>query len=250
MNCGVFAVWTVICREYPGVLTFEMLCDTAESPVWAVLSPARPVWIMVMGLLPDSGHRAQRLLDHRGELAGVVRIGGIARPLQALRELRRISRVAVKLKKIAPIAVRVNPNVDAGTHAKISTGRARDKFGIAHADIPALYARAASLPGIRPVGLASHIGSQILSTAPYRDAYERLLDDALAVSRAARLRRPVLVGHSWGAMVALEAAARHRRAARAGAAPRGRPPNMRDAMATTSAFSTSPATTRLAFAGT
>jgi diaminopimelate decarboxylase len=74
------------------------------------------------------------------------------------------------------VALRVNPDVDAGTHAKISTGRAHDKFGISYADVPALYARAATMPGIKPVGLATHIGSQILSVAPYRAAYERVAD--------------------------------------------------------------------------
>ena len=60
------------------------------------------------------------------------------------------------------------------THAKISTGRAGDKFGIPWADAAALYARAATLPGIAPIGLATHIGSQILSLAPFRAAYARI----------------------------------------------------------------------------
>jgi diaminopimelate decarboxylase len=68
----------------------------------------------------------------------------------------------------------VNPDVDAGTHEKISTGRAHDKFGIPYTDAIALYAHASSLPGIRAVGLATHIGSQILSLAPYQRAYERM----------------------------------------------------------------------------
>ena len=76
----------------------------------------------------------------------------------------------------ARTALRVNPDVDAGTHAKITTGRAENKFGIAYADIPALYARAATLPGVEPVGLAVHIGSQVLGMAPFRAAYVRLAE--------------------------------------------------------------------------
>ena len=74
------------------------------------------------------------------------------------------------------MAPRINPDVDAGTHDKISTGRAGDKFGIPWADAAALYAEAARLPGIDPVGLATHIGSQIMDLAPYRAAFARIAD--------------------------------------------------------------------------
>jgi len=96
--------------------------------------------------------------------------------VESAEELDMLSAVATEMGRTARVALRVNPDVDAGTHAKISTGRARDKFGIAYADIPALYARAASLSGLSPVGLATHIGSQILSLAPYRAAYARVAD--------------------------------------------------------------------------
>ncbi len=77
----------------------------------------------------------------------------------------------------APVALRVNPDVDARTHAKITTGKAENKFGIPYEEAPALYARMAGLPGIRPVGLATHIGSQITAgTAAFRAAYARLAD--------------------------------------------------------------------------
>ena len=75
----------------------------------------------------------------------------------------------------APVALRVNPDVDAGTHDKIATGRRGDKFGIDDAEIPALYARAAALEGIEPVGLAVHIGSQLTSLAPFEAAFDRLV---------------------------------------------------------------------------
>ena len=77
---------------------------------------------------------------------------------------------------MARVALRVNPDVDAGTNDKITTGRATDKFGIPYDDAVALYAQAAAMPGIEPVGLATHIGSQILGLAPYRDAFGRIAD--------------------------------------------------------------------------
>ncbi len=91
-------------------------------------------------------------------------------------ELEILAGLAAGVGRTARVALRVNPDVDAGTHDKISTGRAGDKFGIPAGDIPALYARAAALPGIALVGLAVHIGSQVLATAPYRAAFARMAE--------------------------------------------------------------------------
>jgi diaminopimelate decarboxylase len=96
--------------------------------------------------------------------------------VESAEELDMLSAIADGMGRTARIALRVNPDVDAGTYAKISTGRAQDKFGIPYADAPLLYQRAASLPGIQPVGLAVHIGSQILSLAPFRAAYGRIAE--------------------------------------------------------------------------
>ena len=96
--------------------------------------------------------------------------------VESAAELAMISEVARALGRTAPVALRINPDVDAGTHAKITTGKAENKFGIPYAEAAALYAHAASLPGIEPVGIALHIGSQILSFAPYRAAYARAAD--------------------------------------------------------------------------
>ena len=93
--------------------------------------------------------------------------------VESAEEVEMISGIATRLGVVANIALRMNPDVDAGTHAKITTGLAENKFGIAAEDIPALYARAAKLPGIKAAGIAMHIGSQILSTEPYRLAYEK-----------------------------------------------------------------------------
>ena len=104
--------------------------------------------------------------------------------VESAEELAMLSALATSLGREARVALRVNPDVDAGTHAKISTGRAQDKFGIAHADAVALYAHAARLPGIRPVGLATHIGSQILDLSPYRAAFARIADLVRALRSA------------------------------------------------------------------
>ena len=94
--------------------------------------------------------------------------------VESAEELAMLSAIATSLGRTARVALRVNPDVEAGGHAKISTGRATDKFGIAYDEAAALYAHAAALPGIQPIGLATHIGSQILDLAPYRDAYARI----------------------------------------------------------------------------
>ena len=85
------------------------------------------------------------------------------------------SKVAARLKKIAPVAVRVNPNVDAGTHAKITTGTYENKFGIAFEEVEGVYARAAKLKNLRLRGLQTHIGSQLTSVKPFETAVKKLL---------------------------------------------------------------------------
>jgi diaminopimelate decarboxylase len=112
--------------------------------------------------------------------------------------LERISAIASAMGRTARVALRVNPDVDAGTHAKISTGRARDKFGVPVADAVALYARAADLPSLRPVGLAMHIGSQITSLAPYRVAYARLAELVGMLRAAGRAVETVDCGGGLG----------------------------------------------------
>ncbi len=86
-------------------------------------------------------------------------------------ELRALSEVATDLGRQASIAIRVNPDVDAKTHAKISTGKSENKFGVPFNDARALYALAAELPGLNVVGVHMHIGSQITDLAPLRAAF-------------------------------------------------------------------------------
>ncbi len=90
-------------------------------------------------------------------------------------ELQRINRVAARLKKIAPFAVRVNPNVEAHTHAKITTGTYENKFGIAFEQIEGVYARASKLKNLRARGFQMHIGSQITDVNPFEKAVRKVL---------------------------------------------------------------------------
>ncbi len=89
-------------------------------------------------------------------------------------ELHQLSAIAGNLGRPASVVLRVNPDVDALTHAKIATGKKENKFGIDFDEAVATYRLANSLPGIEPVGLAVHIGSQLVNLEPYRLAFERL----------------------------------------------------------------------------
>ncbi len=98
-------------------------------------------------------------------------------------ELQRINRVAARLKKIAPIAVRVNPNVDAHTHAKITTGTYENKFGIAFEEVEAVYARASKLKNLRLRGIQMHIGSQLTDVNPFEQAVKKVLPLAAKLAK-------------------------------------------------------------------
>jgi len=99
-------------------------------------------------------------------------------------ELARINRIAARLKKIAPVAVRVNPDVDAHTHAKITTGTYENKFGIPLEQVEQVYARAAKLKNLRWRGVQMHIGSQLTEVQPFVEAVKKVLP--LAAALAAR----------------------------------------------------------------
>jgi diaminopimelate decarboxylase len=120
----------------------------------------------------------------RAEMAQAL-AGGIRQfNVESEAELDALSGVAAGMGAAAPVALRVNPDVDAGTHARIATGGAETKFGIPMDRAAALYARAADLPGIRPVGLHLHIGSQLTALAPFEAAYARLADLTRALRAA------------------------------------------------------------------
>ncbi|MCY3983995.1 MAG: diaminopimelate decarboxylase [Roseovarius sp.] len=96
--------------------------------------------------------------------------------LESEPEMHALNEVALGLGVRAPVAIRVNPDVDAETHSKIATGRKRDKFGIPISRARDVYREAASLPGIDVVGIDVHIGSQLTDLAPYRFAYKKVAE--------------------------------------------------------------------------
>ena len=99
-------------------------------------------------------------------------------------ELSVLSGIAVNMKLVAPVSIRVNPNVDAMTHPYISTGLKDNKFGVAHVDALRIYRHAATLPGLRVIGIDCHIGSQITEISPYLDAMDRVLDLVASIEAA------------------------------------------------------------------
>ena len=102
--------------------------------------------------------------------------------VESASELKRLNQVALSMGKVAPVSLRVNPNVDAKTHPYISTGLKNNKFGVAYEEALGIYEQAASMQGIAIHGVDCHIGSQITELSPFLDAFDRVLAlvDALA----------------------------------------------------------------------
>ncbi|MGB7287897.1 MAG: diaminopimelate decarboxylase [Salaquimonas sp.] len=108
------------------------------------------------------------------ELDAALKAGILCFNIESIPELHALSARAVALDKTAPVSFRINPDVDAKTHAKISTGKKEDKFGVAWDQAEEIYALAATLPGIKVTGIDMHIGSQIIDLEPFDQAYSRL----------------------------------------------------------------------------
>ncbi|AXK54556.1 diaminopimelate decarboxylase [Pseudomonas protegens] len=112
----------------------------------------------------------------RDDMRRALEVGVHCFNVESAEELERLQLVAAELGVRAPISLRVNPDVDAGTHPYISTGLKENKFGIDIATAEDVYIRAAQLPNLDIVGVDCHIGSQLTTLAPFIDALDRLLD--------------------------------------------------------------------------
>jgi diaminopimelate decarboxylase len=119
----------------------------------------------------------------RDEMAYAVAEGILGFNVESEPELETLSEVATRLERTARVAIRVNPDVDAKTHAKISTGKSENKFGVPFLDAPRLYARAARLPGVKVAGIHMHIGSQITDLEPFRDAFRLMRELVIELRR-------------------------------------------------------------------
>ncbi|WP_434579072.1 diaminopimelate decarboxylase [Pseudomonas sp. Z5-35] len=111
----------------------------------------------------------------REDMRRALEVGVHCFNIESTDELERLQVVAAELGVSAPISLRVNPDVDAGTHPYISTGLKENKFGIAIADAEDVYVRAAQLPNLEVLGVDCHIGSQLTTLEPFIDALDRLL---------------------------------------------------------------------------
>ncbi|KQU67033.1 MULTISPECIES: diaminopimelate decarboxylase [unclassified Rhizobacter] len=134
----------------------------------------------------------------RAEMREALEAGVMCFNVESEPELELLSQVAVASGHTARISLRVNPDVDAGTHPYISTGLKGNKFGIAHERAVATYQRAAALPGLEVVGIDCHIGSQITEATPYLDALDRLLDLVEAVEAQGIRLQHIDVGGGLG----------------------------------------------------
>ncbi len=128
-----------------------------------------------------AGGRAERVVfsgvgKTRADMRRALEVGVHCFNVESADELERLQEVAAELGVRAPVSLRVNPDVDAGTHPYISTGLKENKFGIDIAAAEDVYVRAAQLPNLDVVGVDCHIGSQLTTLAPFLDALDRLLD--------------------------------------------------------------------------
>lgn len=134
----------------------------------------------------------------REELAEALRLGIRQINLESDAELRALSEVAVSIGIEARAGLRVNPDVDARTHAKITTGRKENKFGVDLDRAPEIFGLAASLPGVSMPSLSVHIGSQLTDISPYREAYARLREITLELRSAGHVINHLDLGGGLG----------------------------------------------------
>jgi diaminopimelate decarboxylase len=134
----------------------------------------------------------------RAEMAYALEQGIFLFNVESEPELEQLSEVAAGLSRTAAIALRVNPNVDARTHAKIATGGAESKFGVPVTDAIRLYAKAADLPGIAVAGVHMHIGSQITDLEPFRNAFRLMRELTLQLRAAGHNIRHLDMGGGLG----------------------------------------------------
>jgi diaminopimelate decarboxylase len=141
----------------------------------------------------------------RAEMGQALAADVLCFNVESVGELELLAEVAAAAGRVARVSLRVNPDVDPKTHPYISTGLRASKFGIAHEDARAAFARAASLPALEVIGIDCHIGSQIVAAGPYVDALDRLLDLVAIVEADGLTLSHIDVGGGLGITYADEA---------------------------------------------
>lgn len=138
-----------------------------------VVSSGELLRAIAAGILPE-----KIIFSGVGKTAGEMRIAlehGIGQfNIESESEAETLSEVALSMDMVAPVSFRINPNVDAGTHEKISTGKSENKFGIAYDRAREVYGQAAKLAGLNVRGVAVHIGSQLTDLAPLEQAFKKI----------------------------------------------------------------------------
>ncbi|MEN4749566.1 diaminopimelate decarboxylase [Pseudomonas sp. Ps21-P2] len=134
----------------------------------------------------------------RDDMRRALEVGVHCFNVESTDELERLQVVAAEMGVRAPVSLRVNPDVDAGTHPYISTGLKENKFGIAIADAEDVYIRAAQLPNLDVIGVDCHIGSQLTTLSPFVDALDRLLDLADRLGDCGILLKHIDLGGGLG----------------------------------------------------
>ncbi|WP_111641448.1 diaminopimelate decarboxylase [Marinimicrobium alkaliphilum] len=169
--------------EHPGMICYAVKAN-ANLSVLNVLARLGAGFDIVSGgeleRVLRAGGKPERILfsgvgKTAEEMARALEVGIFCFNVESEAELTLLSEVATRLGKTANISLRVNPDVDAKTHPYISTGLKENKFGVDITQAPAVYRRAAALPGISIQGLDCHIGSQLTELTPFLDALDRLL---------------------------------------------------------------------------
>ncbi len=130
----------------------------------------------------------------RREMARGLELGIHCFNLESEPELLRLNEIAGQMGKIAPVSLRINPNVDARTHAKISTGKAEDKFGIPYKRAGEVYGEIARTKNLAAIGVDMHIGSQVTELAPFDDAFSLLAELVITLRKAGHAITHVDVG--------------------------------------------------------
>lgn len=169
--------------DHPGLICYAVKANSNLGVLSALAKLGAGFDIVSLGelerVLAAGGQPSKIVFSGVGkkanEMQRALEVGIHCFNVESSAELERLNSVAEQLGKIAPISLRVNPDVDAKTHPYISTGLKENKFGVDFRIAKAFYQRAAQLPNIRITGMDCHIGSQLLESKPFEDAVDRLL---------------------------------------------------------------------------
>ncbi|MDQ0317100.1 diaminopimelate decarboxylase [Amorphus orientalis] len=173
-------VFTEAMAGLPALVCYAMKANSNQAVIATLARHGAGMDVVSEGELRralKAGVPAERIVfsgvgktDH--EMAAALDAGILCFNVESEPELDRLSAVAVEMGRVAPVSVRINPDVDPKTHKKIATGHRETKFGIPFNAAREVYARAARLPGIRVIGVDMHIGSQITDLEPFDQAFQ------------------------------------------------------------------------------